>query len=324
MNTPEFHSCLANEFGRFVELRRLTGSDYHGQARMLSYFDRFLQQQGVTEPRLTREIIDAYRETLGHLCACTQGNRLNVVRQFCQYLSRSDPQGYVPERRRGPRPEDARRLHIYSPTEVQKLLAAAARLSSPKSLRPHTYRTLLGLLYSTGIRTGEALALKLEDFHREEQSLYVAEGKFHKARWAPLSGSASDALAQYVERRGRISPSSPDSPLLLNERGRRLCGPTVRAVFGQLLSQCAIPHHRDTGPRLHDMRHTFAVHRLLAWYRDGQDVNARLPWLATYLGHVDIRSTQVYLHATAELLEQVDQRFHRHYLEHIRSQGEPT
>jgi site-specific recombinase XerD len=179
-------------------------------------------------------------------------------------------------------------------------------------------------LYSTGIRTGEAFALKLEDFHREEQSLYVAEGKFHKARWVPLSGSASDALAQYVERRCRISPCSPDSPLLLNERGRRLCGPTVRAVFGQLLSQCGIPHHRDTGPRLHDMRHTFAVYRLLAWYRDGQDVNARLPWLATYLGHVDIRSTQVYLHATAELLEQVDQRFHRHYLEHIKSQGEPT
>jgi site-specific recombinase XerD len=324
MNTPEFHSCLAKEFGRFVELRRLTGSDYHGQARMLEYFDRFLQQQGVTEPRLTREIIDAYRETLGHLCACTQGNRLNVVRQFCQYLSRSDPQGYVPERRRAPRPEDARRPHIYSPTEVQKLLAAAARLSSPKSLRPHTYRTLLGLLYSTGIRTGEAFALKLEDFHREEQSLYVAEGKFHKARWVPLSGSASDALAQYVERRCRISPCSPDSPLLLNERGRRLCRPTVHAVFGQLLSQCGIPHHRDTGPRLHDMRHTFAVHRLLAWYRDGQDVNARLPWLATYLGHVDIRSTQVYLHATAELLEQVDQRFHRHYHEHIKSQGEPA
>jgi site-specific recombinase XerD len=291
---------------------------------MLKYFDRFLQHQGVTEPRLTRETIDAYRETLSHLCAGTQGNRLNVVRQFCQYLSRSDPQGYVPERRRGPRPEDAHRPHIYSPTEVQKLLAAAARLSSPKSLRPHTYRTLLGLLSSTGLRTGEALALNLEDFRRKEQSLYVAEGKFHKARWVPLSGSANDALAQYVERRCRIRPGSPDSPLLLNERGRRLCGPTVRAVFGQLLSQCGMPHHRDTGPRLHDLRHTFAVYRLLAWYRDGQDVNARLPWLATYLGHVDIRSTQVYLHATAELLEQVDQRFHRHYLEHIQSPGEPT
>ena len=86
-------------------------------------------------------------------------------------------------------------------------------------------------------------------------------------------------------------------------------------------SQCGIPHHRDTGPRIHDLRHTFAVHRLLAWYRDGQDINARLPWLATYLGHVDIQSTQVYLHATAELLGQVDQRFHRHYLQHVKSQG---
>jgi integrase len=85
-----------------------------------------------------------------------------------------------------------------------------------------------------------------------------------------------------------------------------------------------MPHHQDTGPRIHDLRHTFAVHRLLAWYRDGQDVNARLPWLATYLGHVGIQSTQVYLRATAELLEQVDRRFYQHYLQHIKSQGELT
>jgi site-specific recombinase XerD len=84
----------------------------------------------------------------------------------------------------------------------------------------------------------------------------------------------------------------------------------------------AVTHHRDTGPRIHDLRHTFAVHRLHTWYRDGQDVNARLPWLATYLGHVDIQSTQVYLRATAELLEQVDQRFHRHYLQHVKPRGE--
>lgn len=324
MNLPEFHSCLANQLQRFAELRRLTGCDYQSQARLLGYFDRFLDQQGVTEPRLTREITDAYQQTLGYLCARTQANRSSVVRQFCEYLSRSDPRCYVPERRSGPRPEDARRPHIYSPMEVQRLLAAAVQLPPLGSLRPHTHRTLLGLLYSTGIRIGEAFALNLEDFHREEQNLYVAEGKFRKARWVPLSSSATEALRQYVERRRRISPCAPDSPLLLNQRGRRLHHPTVYHAFLQLLSQCGIPHHRDTGPRIHDLRHTFAVHRLLAWYRDGQDVNARLPWLATYLGHVDIQSTQVYLHATAELLEQVDQRFHRHYLEHIKSQGEPA
>jgi site-specific recombinase XerD len=201
-------------------------------------------------------------------------------------------------------------------------LAAAGQLPPLNSLRPYTYRTLLGLLYSTGIRIGEAFAVNLEDFHPEEPSLYVAKGKFRKARWVPLSASATEALRHYVERRRQIRPCDPDSPLLLNQRGRRLHHPSVYHAFRRLLSQCGIPYHRGSGPRIHDLRHTFAVHRLLAWYRDGQDVNARLPWLATYMGHVNIQSTQVYLRATAELLEQVDQRFHRHYLEHVQPRGE--
>jgi site-specific recombinase XerD len=89
-----------------------------------------------------------------------------------------------------------------------------------------------------------------------------------------------------------------------------------------LLKQCAIAHNKRTGPRIHDLRHTFAVHRLLAWYRDGADVNARLPWLATYMGHVDIASTHVYLHPTAELLEEVGRRFRSHYLQQVKTQGE--
>ena len=320
MRAIEFHSCVAAKLQRFVELRRAGGSDYQAQARLLLYFDRFLVQRPA-EPRLTREITEAYQQTLGRLHSRSRDNRLSVVRQFCEYLSRTDPRCYIPERRRGIRPQDARRPHIYSASEVQRLLAAAAGLPPPNSLRPHTYRTLLGLLYSTGIRIGEAFALNLEDFHREGQKLYVAAGKFRKARWVSLSGTTSDALGQYLEKRQRIGPGGRNAPLFLNGRGRRLCHPTVHAAFRRLLGQCGIPHHRDTGPRIHDLRHTFAVHRLLAWYRDGQDVNARLPWLATYLGHVDIQSTQVYLHATAELLEQVDQRFHRHYLQHVKSQG---
>jgi len=323
MRAIEFHSCLAAELRRFVDLRRAGGSDYEAQTRLLLYFDRFLEKQAVTEPRLTREITEAYQQTLGQLRARTGDNRLSVVRQFCEYLSRTDPRCYVPERHRGIRPQDARRPHIFSVSQVQKLLAAAAQLPPPNSLRPQTCRTLLGLLYSTGIRIGEAFALNLEDFHRQEQNLYIAAGKFRKARWVCLSATARDALCQYVEKRQQISPSEPDSPLLLNQRGRRLHHPAVYRAFLHLLSQCGIPHHRDTGPRIHDLRHTFAVHRLLAWYRDGQDVNARLPWLATYMGHVDIQSTQVYLHATAELLEQVDQRFHGHYLQHVKSHGGP-
>ncbi len=324
MRAIEFHSCLAAELQCFVDLRRAGGSDYQAQARLLLYFDRFLAQRPEAERRLTREITEAYQQTLGLLQPRSRDNRFSVVRQFCEYLSRSDPRCYVPERRRGIRPQDARRPHIYSVSEVQKLLAAAAQLPPPNSLRPHTYRTLLGLLYSTGIRIGEAFALNREDFHREEQGLYVAAGKFRKARWVSLSSTAGDAVGQYLEKRQRIGSGEPNAPLFLNGRGRRLCHPTIHAAFRRLLSQCGIPHHRESGPRIHDLRHTFAVHRLLAWYRDGQDVNARLPWLATYMGHVDIQSTQVYLHATAELLEQVDQRFHHHYLQHVKSQGGPA
>jgi site-specific recombinase XerD len=321
MNSPALHSGLAQPLQRFLDLRRLAGTDYESQARLLRYFDQFLETQGVTEPRLTREIIEAYHQSLAHLRPRTQANRYGVVRQFCEYLSRTDPQSYVPERLRGTRAADAHPPHIYSPTEIQNLLAAAAQLAPAHSLRPHTYRTLFGLLYSTGLRIGEACALNLEDYHEDQQSLYIAEGKFHKARWVPLSASAREVLRQYLQRRQRLAPCTPDAPLLLNLRGRRLRHPTVYHTFRDLLRQCGIPHGPQAGPRIHDLRHTFAVHRVLAWYRDGQDVNARLPWLATYLGHVGISSTQVYLRATAELLEQVDQRFHQHYLQHIQSRG---
>jgi site-specific recombinase XerD len=178
-------------------------------------------------------------------------------------------------------------------------------------------------LYSTGIRIGEAFALNLEDFPCNEQCLYIARGKFRKARWVPLSCSTSDALCQYVRRRQQIGPCAPDSPLFLNQRSRRLHYPTVHHTFQRLLRQDGITHPPDAGPRIHDLRHTFAVHRLLAWYRDGHDVNARLPQLATYLGHVNIHSTHVYLQATAELLEEVDRRFYHHYLQYVKSLGEP-
>lgn len=324
MSTRELHSCLAQTIQCFIELRRLSGTDYQSQAQLLGYFDRFLVEQEVVEPRITREITDAYQRTLGHLAPRTQENRWGVVRQFCEYLARTDPQGYIPERLRKITSEQARPRHIYSPTQVQALLAAASELSPADSLRPKTYRTLLGLLYSTGIRIGEAFALNLEDFHIDQPSLWIAEGKFRKARWVPLSSSTSRALQQYVQRRQGISPRSPDSPLFLNQRSRRLRYGTVNQTFRYLLQQSAISYHKHTGPRIHDLRHAFAVHRLLAWYRDGQDINARLPWLATYMGHVDIHATQVYLRPTAELMEQVDRRFYQHYLQYVQCPGDPS
>ena len=179
----------------------------------------------------------------------------------------------------------------------------------------------MGLLYSTGIRISEACNLNLESFHPDKQCLYIAQGKFRKARWLPLHDSTHQALEHYIDRRLAKKPNAPDDPLFLHRRGRRLCYATVYYAFRRLLDQCGITGPEHANPRIHDLRHTYAVHRLLAWYRDGQDINARLPILATYMGHVDIRSTQLYLRPTAELLEHVSTRFHDHYLRTIDSKG---
>lgn len=321
MTPLKFHSCLALQIERFIRLRQLSGTDYQSQARLLCYFDRYLCEEKLEEPRLTRQITDRYLQTLAHLVPRVRYNRFCVVRQLCRYLLRTDPLTYVPEAIRAITPQAAHRPYIYSKDEIGALLAAASELPPSGSLRPHTYITLLGLLYSTGIRIGEALALNLEDFHSAEERLFIAEGKFRKARWVPLCASACRALQSYLDRRVRIKPHSPDSPLLLNLRSQRLHHCTVNQTFGRLLNQCKIPHGEPDAPRIHDLRHTFAVNRLLAWYRDGKDVNARLPWLATYLGHVDIYSTQLYLQATPELTEQVAQRFHEYYLQQVEHHG---
>jgi len=321
MSVLKLQSLLAAQIQNFINLRRLSGTDYQSQAKLLGYFDRFLVEQYLSEPRITRKITERYIESLSHLAPRTRYNRFCVVKQLCEYLARTNSEGYVPEPLKAIPSQGAHQPYIYSNSEIQALMAAASQLPHESSLRPHTYRTLLGLLHSTGIRIGEALALNLEHFHSEEQMLYIAEGKFRKARWVPLSGSTCRALEQYVRKRLQMKPRSLDSSLFLNQRSCQLHHCTVNQTFRQLLRQCGIHHSKHTGPRIHDIRHTFAVHRLLAWYRDGQDVNARLPWLATYMGHVDIHSTQVYLRATPELIEQVDQRFHNHYLHQVKPQG---
>ncbi len=324
MKGLKFHSCLAAQIQTFIRLRQLSGSNYHSPAQMLGYFDRFLAQEKVRAPRVTRQIIEGYQHTLSHLTPRVKSNRFSVVRQFCAYLSRTDPLTYVPEPLRRIPSQATHQPYIYSETEVGALLASASCLGPPQSLRPQTYRTLLGLLYSTGMRIGEALALNLKDFLSAQERLYIAEGKFRKARWVPLSACTCQALKHYVESRLQMTPCSLDSPLFLNQRGRRLHYGTVNQTFHRLLGQCAIAQNQRTGPRIHDLRHSFAVHRLLAWYRDGADVNARLPWLATYMGHVDIASTHLYLNPTAELLEEVGSRFRSHYLQHVQTQGEQS
>ncbi len=323
MSEPVFASVLAERCMDCVTFRRAGGADYRARATVLGYFDRFLCQQGFDGPHPTRESIDRYWTSLSRLHPNTRSNRLSVVRQFCSYLRQFEPQCYVPEPRSRAGPTPSRTPHILTDDEIKALLVAARDLSPPGSLRPMACSTLFGLLYTTGLRVGEALALDLADVDLGRQRLYVQRGKFRKSRWVPISPSTGSVLERYIRERTRLFPAAPHEPLFVNLQGRRFFRQIVDTAFRQALSRGGLRGGKGApGPCLHTLRHSYACHRLLTWSRQGRDVNALLPALATYLGHVCITYTQVYLRATAELLDMAHQRFHHNFRHNVLKQGD--
>jgi len=169
--------------------------------------------------------------------------------------------------------------------------------------------TLLGLLYTTGIRIGEALALDVGDLDRRDQILTIRKGKFGKSRVLPLQQSVAEALACYVDHPQRPVGTGATDPFFVSGRRRRLAYATARSAIATVCLQAQIANPQ---PRPHDFRHTFAVRRVATWYQEDRDINALLPALSTYLGHVSVENTRLYLTANSALLEQAAQRFAHH------------
>lgn len=209
--------------------------------------------------------------------------------------------------------------YIYSHQELKRLFdAVPVACGGRASIDETVFRTLLLLLYGAGLRIGEALALKLVDVDLRDACLHVCETKFFKSRLVPLGADLSDVMSDYVAKRSASYPSAEQAPLLCFRDGSPLSQSASRSTFRRLRVHAGV--QREGGarrqPRLHDLRHTAAVHRLIAWYRSGADVQALLPKLSTYLGHVDLTATQRYLTLTPELLQQASQRFERYAMEH--------
>ncbi len=206
--------------------------------------------------------------------------------------------------------------YIYTPDELGRLLTVTETLQSPTSpLQALTFRTLWLLLYGTGLRISEALALTLVDVDLQDRLLTVHRSKFYKTRWVPTGPKLTAQLADYARQRRRLPcPAGEAATFLATRTGRPLSYRRVQKVFQRLRQEAGICRHDGARyqPRLHDIRHTSAVHHLTAWYRDGADVQRLLPQLATYLGHIELASTQRYLTMTPELLEQANRRF-EHY-----------
>lgn len=205
--------------------------------------------------------------------------------------------------------------YIYSREELLRLLEATSLCEYPRSkVRAYTYRTLILLLYGAGLRISEALTLTLNDVSLSQGVIQIRESKFYKARLVPLGPDLVKALTSYANQRKKDHSAQPDTPLFVSRTGSGLTRGAADAIFSRLRRHARV-QRQDGGrfqPRLHDLRHSFAVHRLISWYRQGADVQRLLPQLATYLGHVHIAATQRYLTMTPELLREASQRFERY------------
>ena len=212
-------------------------------------------------------------------------------------------------------PSPARLQGVFvSDQEIQKLLAAAKKLSPVGGLRPWTYHCLFGLLVVGGLRISEAIKLERQDVDLEQGLLTIRRTKFNKSRLVPLHDSTRDVLVDYARRRNRWLPKPASLCFLVNDHGRCLEISAVHRTFYDLSRQTGLRGPADhTGPRIHDFRHAFAVNALLRWYRAGADVEAKLPLLATYLGHGSVVSTHYYLHFIEPLRAAASERFANRY-----------
>jgi len=311
MTMPTFQSALTTSLDSLLRLRQSLGYGDRTLASHLAQFDRYLTKCRWRRRVLTRKVVQEWVASSGPITPASRAKRLHSMRVLGRFIAQTRPESYIPGPAWGPRQASGFRPHIYSDSELHALIVEAAKLTPPRSLRPQTYATLLSLLYCTGVRISEALKLMLTDVDLEDGVLYVRESKFHKSRAVPLHPTAVEGLRAYRRARdARGHRLDSEAPFFVNEWRRPLNYQVVCATFLQIARRAGVrPPAGQRGPRIHDLRHTFATRRLLAWYRDGKDVQARLPLLATYLGHVSIRSTQVYLEVSSELLQEAATRF---------------
>jgi integrase len=298
-------SGLADAVGCYLATRRALGFRLDDAGRLLEQFAAFAEAAG--QDTVTTELALHWAT----LPACkTRGwhaQRLSAVRGFARWLRTIDPRAQVPPA--GLLPGGLRRAtpYLYSDADIASLMAAAGRLNPP--WKATTMQALTGLLFTAGVRLGEALSLERDDLDQGAGLLTIRQAKFRKPRQLPLHPSAVTALASYAARRDQLRPRPATTAFFVSTTGARLARTTAQEAFRRLLHETGI-YQRAGGlrPRIHDARHTFAVTTLLGWYRDGADVQARLPLLSTWLGHADPRHTYWYLSGAPELLALAAQR----------------
>jgi integrase/recombinase XerD len=280
-------------------MRRALGFKLETHGPRLMSFVGFCEERGAS--RVTTDLAVEWATRTASDSEAYQARRLDVVRIFARHLQALDPSTEVPpgdvlSRRQWRIPP-----YLYCPEEIAALLDATGVLRP--AIRAATWRTLIGLLAVTGMRKAEACHLIRDDVDLETRTLVIRDSKFGKSRLVFLHPTAAGALRAYERARDKAIPGPQADTFLVNSRGRPLNTHNIQRTFTVLAAEAGIqaPAGRRA-PRLHDLRHSFTVATMLDFYRDGEDVQARLPVLSTWLGHVDPKSTYWYLQAVPELL----------------------
>jgi integrase/recombinase XerD len=295
-------SALCQHLNEYLRLRRLLGHQLADAARLLPRFVSYLEARDM-EFVTVQAAVAWSLEPEAPPRTTVWGRRFMVARGFARYLSGIDPRTEVPPAGLIPIRRQWRPPFIYAESDIVALMDEAGR-SIPQPLRATTYRTLIGLLASTGLRVGESLRLDRGDIDWADGVLLVRRSKFGKSRMVPLLPSTVEALDQYARHRDQLCPQPASESFFVSLRGTRVIYECVQTTHRMLCQKAGVGAGSRWTPRVHDFRHSFAVRTLLGWYRDGHDIQVRLPWLATYLGHREPRYTYHYLSAAPELLAQ--------------------
>jgi integrase len=312
-----FQSSLAEQMQQFVTFKRMQGYDYTSQARTLSYFDSFLLEEfdGVQGQRLGLDALQGYVATTAHMEGFSRRAQLSSLREFSRYLHARCPNSVILPKDIVPRRKPTVRFYRIESEQVADLMAATTTVLRPDSIQSHAIRMLIGLLYCTGLRIREALALTLGNIDEARSTLHVIKGKFSKQRLVPMSPSTLLALNDYLSVRRPHAGTASASPLFIGGYDKALSYCQAYDGFHRLCRHC------DLGgkplPRLHDLRHNYACRRLVLWRKEGKNVNTMLPVLATAMGHVNIFHTQIYLHIEPSELHDAAARLRIHLNTHL-------
>ena len=311
---------LAAHIQPYINLQRSLGKQYTAHAQVLRDLDQFLQSQRVHSlQEVTPVLVERWMASMTYIAAV----RLRKSRYAKAFFDHLGGLGIVSNNPVsssvygiGRQPSTSAKPFIFTQEQIAAILDEARHL--PDSLRfrrrARTCYTMLTLLCALGLRLGEVCRLRLRDLDFTRKALFIEQTKFHKSRYVPFGPKVGECLQRFmVERRQALLPLRDDDPLFITCWRKRIPNNTMFLVFRNILCARSILNPGGRPPRLHDLRHTFAVQRLLRWYRDGVDVQSRLPMLSTFMGHVELRSTEVYLTITQELLQEANKRFHQHF-----------